>query len=569
MSMVHPVQRLLTALVVSLLTLCTARSATIFVPDQYPAIQTAIAAAATGDTIIVRQGAYVENIDFLGKAITVTSESGPSVTIIDGGQAGSTVTFAGNEGTDSTIEGFTITNGSGTYIWNGDYGGGVICRSASPTIRGNIIIANTPSHSGGGIYCEDGAPVILDNRIEANGVGFSGAGIYLLESGSLVEGNTISDNQGSNDGGGIFCYGFDVSPVFDGNVISDNIAGWGGGICCRLTLSEGAIVDNIISGNRAITSGGGIYERGVPTIRGNRISGNNAGVDGGGFYGIGSQQLFANNVVCGNYAAKYGGGMRFFYSTPSLTHNTITGNIADTGGGGISFFSTLYPTILANSIVWGNSSPDGIAIQLDGEFHGFGFLAVGYSDLEGGPSAISVGPFGTLSTGQGLIAADPLFTKASCDDYHLDWDSPCRNTGNNDLSFSLTEDFEGDPRTTLGMTEMGADEFWYHLYHVGDVIPGGTIEINVVGKPQLPVTLLLGAALADPPINTPHGELKIQWPPLWQGGIGSIPSGGILKYPASVPSIWPVGKIIPLQALVGPWGGPMTRLTNLLLLTTE
>ena len=97
----------------------------------------------------------------------------------------------------------------------------------------------------------------------------------------------------------------------------------------------------------------------------------------------------------------------------------------------------------------------------------------------------------------------------------------------------------------------------------------GTIEINVVGKPQLPVTLLLGAALADPPINTPHGELKIQWPPLWQGGIGSIPSGGILKYPASVPSIWPVGKIIPLQALVGPWGGPMTRLTNLLLLTTE
>jgi hypothetical protein len=51
-----------------------------YVPDDFPTIQGAISNAfvVQGDTVIVRPGMYVEkNLDFLGKAITVKSESGP------------------------------------------------------------------------------------------------------------------------------------------------------------------------------------------------------------------------------------------------------------------------------------------------------------------------------------------------------------------------------------------------------------------------------------------------------------------------------------------------------------
>src|SRR6266700_1042933 len=46
---------------------------TINVPADQPTIQAAITLAQSGDTVLVAPGTYLENNDFLGKAITVTS----------------------------------------------------------------------------------------------------------------------------------------------------------------------------------------------------------------------------------------------------------------------------------------------------------------------------------------------------------------------------------------------------------------------------------------------------------------------------------------------------------------
>ena len=48
---------------------------TIYVPDNYAKIQWAVDNASAGDTIIVRDGTYYENV-IIGKQLTIKSENG-------------------------------------------------------------------------------------------------------------------------------------------------------------------------------------------------------------------------------------------------------------------------------------------------------------------------------------------------------------------------------------------------------------------------------------------------------------------------------------------------------------
>lgn len=121
------------------------------VPADYPAIQQALAAAQNSDCIEVAPGTCVENINFPGKAVTLTSTDGPEVTCIDGNQQGSTVLFENLEGPDSEPCGFTITNGSGTRdpVYDTWYGGGFCCRvDTSPTLEYNMVRDNRLADDG-------------------------------------------------------------------------------------------------------------------------------------------------------------------------------------------------------------------------------------------------------------------------------------------------------------------------------------------------------------------------------------------------------------------------------------
>src|SRR5438067_3929829 len=124
----------LTLLIILSLTPHTARAATINVPANQPTIQAAINAATNGDTVLVAPGTYTENINFNGKAITVTSSGGPSVTIIDGNANGTVVIFANSETPNSVLNGFTIRNGLSQFSApTQGSGGGIYITNASPT----------------------------------------------------------------------------------------------------------------------------------------------------------------------------------------------------------------------------------------------------------------------------------------------------------------------------------------------------------------------------------------------------------------------------------------------------
>lgn len=125
-------------------------AATINVPADVLTIQGAIADAGTvnGDEVVVAAGTYVENINFLGKAITLRSASGdPSDTIIDGNGNFHVVTCESGEALDTILEGFTISGGNangGSFPNN--VGGGMYIdgSSSSPTITNCIFWGDAP-----------------------------------------------------------------------------------------------------------------------------------------------------------------------------------------------------------------------------------------------------------------------------------------------------------------------------------------------------------------------------------------------------------------------------------------
>lgn len=216
-------------------------------------------------------------------------------------------------------------------------GGGVFIDDSWPTLRRNRIYENQAVGCGGGVFVGRDSMAHLEVKVSPSSAesmarlldSSSGAGFHLsgvgdqeadesdletrgaLESMELedereqkerprpwVEGNTITENRALHGGG---LYVSDESPVLRGNVFQDNCAGRGGGIClwdnCRAVVSgnrilsnhafeEGggiivewgaspAVLENVISGNRArLGSGLSVAKNSAPLVRDNRFARN-------------------------------------------------------------------------------------------------------------------------------------------------------------------------------------------------------------------------------------------------------------------------------------------------------
>ncbi|MCP3685012.1 MAG: T9SS type A sorting domain-containing protein [bacterium] len=181
------------------------------IENPYLTIQHGIDVAITNDTIVVLPGLYIENVNFNGKNVVLTSNyifSQDTLdiqnTVIDGDSSGTVVTFENNEDSTSVILGFTIQNGYAVYP--PIQGGGINCLNSNPIIQNNIIKNNYGPY-GGGIYIEYSHPIIKDNIIFNNAsVGGYGGGIAFVycDSTSEIINCTISNNSSPIKGGGIY-----------------------------------------------------------------------------------------------------------------------------------------------------------------------------------------------------------------------------------------------------------------------------------------------------------------------------------------------------------------------------
>jgi predicted outer membrane repeat protein len=187
-----------------IITSSLAQATTINVPADHSTIQAAINVANNGYEVLVSAvgGPYIENIVFSGiKTITVKTTDGA---VIDGNSSGSVVTFTG--GDTSTIDGFTITGGSGNNIpgENGTFGGGIQTYYSSPKIKNCTISGNSSTHHGGGILCWHSLSIKITNCIINNNSSGHGGGIECIYADSCEITNCIiTGNWADDKGGGI------------------------------------------------------------------------------------------------------------------------------------------------------------------------------------------------------------------------------------------------------------------------------------------------------------------------------------------------------------------------------
>ena len=469
---------------------------------QYSSIQSAIEDANHGDTVVVSDGIHQENIDFLGKAITVRSvdPNDPNVvaaTIIDGSNPvepniGSVVTFNNGEDARSVLCGFTITGGTGSWLlvsweykglrWN-RCGGGIVCYNMSaPTISKNVFKSNSAGQ-GAGIYIygdpvnpddpSDPAvhisPVITDNTFINNSAiinhgfeppdnnytnndhGDGGAIVAFQGCDPKITGNSIQNNHADSYGGGIHLRQW-CNAIIENNRIISNDSGLGAGIHITYTSSP-IISDNLIKANIAGgLGGGGIYViyHSHPIIEKNLIT-QNESTNGAGIIVINSSNpTIRNNLIVNNVN---GAGLRIKSgSTPTITNNTIVANTAlSIYGGGVDCL-TDSPVIIENNIITSNVNSYGIyALSTPPIIRYNNVWANGsgnYNDVIGDQTGIN-----------GNISIQPRFAHPDGNDYTLNYDSKCINAGDpNYLPTPNQTDFYGDKRLLGQYVDIGADE---------------------------------------------------------------------------------------------------------------
>ncbi|MDP8211411.1 MAG: choice-of-anchor Q domain-containing protein [Candidatus Stygibacter australis] len=421
----------------------TANRSIINVPGDYTTIQEAISASVNGDTILVDEGTYFENINFIGRAITIASYylidedySHIENTIIDGSQPSnpnysSVVRYTSGEGLESILCGFTLTGGAGSYEPGvGMFGGGISMHNSSPRLENLIITDNVilNSSGGSGIYCSMSSPSIY---------------------------NVVITNNSSGWGAGVFCFG-NVVPSLENVIITGNSAYEnGGGIFNNMTNMT--LKNATISGNSAGDSGGGIccWNNSDPTFENVIISDNSAWDTGGGIYcWDNSNPVLRNVIITGNSADEEGGGIACLTNSGiEMINVTMSDNTADIGGG-IWCRNNSNPELL-NCTFW-NDLPEEICFHYGDNPN---TVTISYSDIQGGEEAIVIYN-GAVNWLEGNIDEDPLFAGTGEYPFSLLDDSPCINAGIQDITgLELPElDPAGNPRVFGGRIDMGTFE---------------------------------------------------------------------------------------------------------------
>lgn len=401
-----------------------AAGSVIHVPADQPTLKAAIAAAVSGDQIVVADGTFTgpdnRGLDFAGKNLSLRSANGFGLCTIDCELVDRAFVFQSGESESAIVEGFTIKNGKpvsgngGAILING------VAIATRPTIRDCVFNSNTAPNGGAIAISGLSDPDIFDCTFIANaaipgGVNGAGGAISLngVSTAAAIIGCTF-DSNASAAGGGLHAQGSSKPTVDHCTFVKNTSTGNGGG----MTLGGGSM---------SFVSNCALY--------GNTSS----GTGGGGIVcsGSTSSSTIVNCLFSGNAAMSVGlgGGVLISSGSTKLLNCTMAGNSA----GAINLGGALAKLngatcIVHNCILWANT---GQQIQSPGAPN----IVVEHSIVQGGFAGV-----GNLATDPLLIdvnGADDMVGTPD-DNLHVLGLSPAIDSGSNSVwTVALTTDIAG------------------------------------------------------------------------------------------------------------------------------
>ena len=192
----------------------------------YATIQKAVNFASNGDTILVMNGLYIENIDWSITNNICLIGSHIDSTIIDGGNNGKVIDNSDETSHPIEISNLTIQNGIST-----GKGGGISLKMVGDLLLKNIRVNNNHAQIGGGIYIEgEGSESFIPTVVH-------------------FENAIISNNSAENYGGGVSLSGDVISSIIKNVTVVNNFATNGGGGLQAGSIGDYAVIANSIFWN--------------------------------------------------------------------------------------------------------------------------------------------------------------------------------------------------------------------------------------------------------------------------------------------------------------------------------
>jgi parallel beta-helix repeat protein len=314
----------------------------IYVPDNFTTIQQAVNNAISGDTIIVRDGTYHENVNVNKAGLTIQSENGTANCIVTASNPGDHVFDVTANWVN--ITGFTVEGATGLYKAGIYLGSAAHCNISSNNARNNSY----------GIYLwSSSSNTIRDNTANSN----DDYGIYLWSSSS----NTLRDNTMSGNpynfgvvGGSLSDYiqDIDTSNKVDGKPIyywvnhQDEQVPSDAGYVAVVNSTNITVKDLTLTKN-----GEGVLFAYTEDSRIENVTASNN--DKYGIYLWSS----SSNTIRDNTANSNGWGIYLW----SSSDNTLRDNTANSNGWGIYLWSSSDNTFTNNTANWNNY--DGICLR--------------------------------------------------------------------------------------------------------------------------------------------------------------------------------------------------------------